>query len=165
MLQPRQQSFAAFQPREEERSLPPVQKPAFAAVLASLQLLGPSVQGQLQPLFLALLAADTLGSDEQAVRALQPLVQLCLDHPGASATELKQEVQLHSAKGQLHPLLSGLLGATNPPLLSLLSGAQSAGPRPSYPSTGAGASSSWSCYKCGCTGHLATLVAAPEIIP
>ena len=128
VIVPLQQSIVAFQQREQERSLPPVQKPAFAAVLASLQLLPGPTQDLLQPFYQALRAADSVDSEEQAIRALQPLVQYCLEHPAASTAELRQHSQLLTAGGQLHlqPLLSGLLAAGNPSLLPLLSAVQPA---------------------------------------
>lgn len=146
-LQPIQQSFAALQQREQERSLPAVRKPAFAAVLASLQLLPGPVQNSLQPFYLALRAADSVDSDEQAATLLEPLVRFCVDHPGATAADLRQQVQLQSAGAQLNPLLGLLSG--NGSLLSLLSGQQAA-------SSVHTVSPATSCFKCGLTGHLAS---------
>ena len=103
-----------------------MQKPAFADVLASLQLLPGPTRDLLQPFYEALRAADGVDSEEQAVRALQPLVQYWLEHPTASTAELRQHSQLLTVQLQLQPLLSGLLAAGNPSLLPLLSAVQPA---------------------------------------
>ena len=146
-IQPLQQSFAALHQREQERSLPAIQRPAFAAVFSSLRLLPEAVQEQLQPFYLALRAADSVDSEERAIGSLESLTRFCLEHPAASAHDLRQQVQLYAAGSHVNPLL-GLL-ANNQSLLSLIAQPQQP------PRTAATPSSNALCYKCGNKGHLA----------
>ena len=145
-LGPIQQSFAFLQQREQERALPPIQKGPFAATYEALRLLPDSAQDSLQPFYLALRAADTVDSEQQAVSALEPLTRFCLDHPAATAQDLKHQVQLLSASNQVNPFL-GLLTGNQGNLLQLLGAANSQPPQ--APQTPAAAK----CYKCGRLGH------------
>lgn len=157
-LQPIQQSFAFFQQREEKRSLPPIQKPPFAAVHTALQLLPSRTQEDLQPFYLALRAADTVDNEQQAVAAVEPLLRFCLDHPAATAQDLKQQEQLLSASSQVNPFINLLSGnPTN--FLQLLGAAstqaaQQASQGPSVASQTT--STNTPCFKCGLNGHLAS---------
>ena len=155
-LQPIQQSFAFLQQREQERALPPIQKAPFAATYEALRLLPERAQDSLQPFYLALRAADTVDSEQQAVAALEPLTRFCLDHPEATAQDLRQQVQLLSASSQVNPLLS-LLQGNQGGLLQLLGCAGAAASQP--PHRPAETSAHTLCYKCGRHGHLASACA------
>ena len=146
-LGPIQQSFAFLQQREQERALPPIQKGPFAATYEALRQLPDSAQDSLQPFYLALRAADTVDSDQQAVAALEPLTRFCLDHPAATAQDLKQQVQLLSASNQVNPFL-GLLTGNQGNLIQLLQGAAN-----SQPAQAPVTSAATTCYKCGRQGH------------
>ena len=147
-IQPFQQSLQVLQQQQQERSLPPVRKPAFSAVLSALQLLPASAQPHLQPFCLALRAADTLDTEEQSVQALQSLTRYCIDNPQASASDLQQQAKLSVVNSA--PFLASLLSSSAQPFLSLLAASQTATPQ-QPPS--AGHSSSVTCYRCGKQGH------------
>ena len=157
-LGPIQQAFTDFKQREQERSLPPIQTPAFAAVHAALRLLPAATQTGLQPFYLALRAADSAGTEGLAFQTLEQLVQFCVDRPGATAHELQQQVQLQAAQQQVNPLLGLLSGnpALGSGLLSSLLGTQPSSQQPAA----SPAASGLECYRCGYKGHLANGCAA-----
>ena len=149
-LQPIQQSFAFLQQREQERALPPIQKAQLAATYEALRVLPEGAQDSLQPFYLALRAADTVDGEQQAVAALEPLTRFCVDHPRATAQDLKQQVHLLSASSQANPFLN-LFSGNQGNLLQLL-GAAASQPAQRAPET----SAHTLCYKCGRQGHLAS---------